>query len=192
MADVARWRVPLAYPVAAAVLWFARPSPRSLAAGALIAALGLLLRGLAAGYLQKHEALTVAGPYAYTRNPLYLGSTALAAGCAVACRSWFSILILIAYLASVYPAVMRREEREMLAQFGSAFADYAARVPFFLPRLWPARFARTSGGLKQIRESGARPGFSWKRYAKNREYEAAIGVASVVGILYLLMKWRGH
>jgi hypothetical protein len=192
MADLARWRVPLGYPVAVAVLWFARPNPRSVAAGALVAALGLLVRALAAGCLQKQEALTVSGPYAYTRNPLYLGSSLLAAGCAVACRSWYSVVILAAYLASVYPAVMRREEREMRAQFGHAFGLYAARVPLFLPRLTPARLAGAGDAMPQGRRGRTQPAFSWKQYARNREYEAAIGVASVVGILYLLMRWRGH
>ena len=83
-----RWRVRLGYPVALACLWLARPTPARLALGVGIAGAGLVLRGAAAGHLRKHKQLTTSGPYAYTRNPLYLGSALLAAGFLVASHSW--------------------------------------------------------------------------------------------------------
>src|SRR5258708_36609493 len=89
-----RWRVRLGYPLAIAVLWFARPNPLSILVGAVLGLVGLWLRGYSAGFLHKHEILTVAGPYARTRNPLYLGSAILALGTAVAPRFWTSLLIL--------------------------------------------------------------------------------------------------
>src|SRR6184192_3113530 len=67
-----RWRVRLGYPLAVVVLWFSRPVPRSILLGGLVGIIGLWLRAYAAGYLHKQEVLTVTGPYAYTRNPLYL------------------------------------------------------------------------------------------------------------------------
>jgi len=82
-----RWRVRLGYPLAVAVLFFARPQPRSILYGGLVGLVGLALRAWAAGYLHKQEVLTVTGPYAYTRNPLYLGSAVLALGVAIATRS---------------------------------------------------------------------------------------------------------
>ena len=85
---IARWRVRLGYLLAIAVLFFARPNPKSVAVGATIGIVGLWLRAYAAGYLKKQEVLTTTGPYAYTRNPLYLGSAVLAAGAAWAMHSW--------------------------------------------------------------------------------------------------------
>lgn len=178
---LARWRVRLGYPVAIVVFWLARPTTRSLVWGAIIGIAGLLLRGLAAGYLKKHEALTVAGPYSHTRNPLYLGSAVLAAGFAAACHSWYAAGVAAAYFACFYPPVMRREERELRAHYGTSFDDYAARVPLFFPRFRPARFADATDQA-----------FSWKQYAKNREYQAAAGFALVLAVLYALMRWRGR
>ncbi len=133
-----RWRVRIGYPVALAYLVLARPTPRSLAIGALVGALGIVVRAWAAGYLRKHEALAVNGPYAFTRNPLYFGSVILAAGFAVAGDSLWAAIIVAAYLALFYPAVMKREEGELRAHYGDAFVGYAARVPLFWPRLRPA------------------------------------------------------
>src|SRR6266550_8942668 len=107
-----RWRVRLGYPFAIAVLGFSRPTPGSILLGALAGAVGLSVRAYAAGYLHKQEVLTVTGPYAHTRNPLYLGSAILALGAGIATRSWISALILIVYFAVFYSIVMQREAKE--------------------------------------------------------------------------------
>src|SRR5882724_7393995 len=122
----ARWRVRLGYILAVFVLWFARPTPKYVGIGAAVGLIGLWLRAYAAGYLHKQEKLTVTGPYAYTRNPLYLGSTILALGAGVATRSWISSAILLIYFAVVYSVVMRREEGELFQHHGRSFKDYAA------------------------------------------------------------------
>jgi protein-S-isoprenylcysteine O-methyltransferase Ste14 len=175
----ARWRVRLGYLLAIVVLWLARPTPRFVLLGALIGLLGLWLRGYAAGYLHKQEVLTVTGPYAHTRNPLYLGSTILAIGAGVACRSWVSALLLLLYFALVYSVVMRREEGELLLQHGEAFRRYAVTVPLFFPRIHAANLA------------GASPGqFSLAQYKKNHEYEAAVGYLLLLAVLLLLWYLR--
>ena len=148
-----------------------------LACGAGIAICGLLLRGYAAGHLRKHKQLATSGPYAFTRNPLYLGSMFLAAGFSVASHSWISTLLLAAYLAIFYPVVIRREQSELERMYGQAFVEYAAQVPAFWPRISPA-VASTER-------------FSWPLYRQNREYEAAIGLAVAMAILWMLMLWRG-
>lgn len=172
-----RWRVRAGYPVALACLFLASPTPHSLALGVGIAALGLVLRGAAAGHLQKHERLASSGPYAYTRNPLYLGSAVLAAGFLLAGRSWVAAVITTAYFALFYPAVMRREKQELRLLYGPAFDDYAKRVPLFWPRLAP--------GVSTPVE------FSWGLYRRNREYQAALGFLLGVALLGLRMYLRG-
>ena len=172
-----RWRVRVGYPVGVAAFWFARPQVKWLICGVGIAIVGLLIRGYAAGHLRKHQQLATSGPYAFTRNPLYLGSVLLAVGFSVASHSWISTLLLAAYLAIFYPVVIRREQTELLAHYGDAFVAYAAKVPAFWPRLTPA-----------IASSGK---FSWAQYLKNREYEASIGLAVAMAILLALMVWRG-
>ena len=166
----------MGYPVGIAAFWFARPQPKWLLCGAGIAALGLLLRGYAAGHLRKHKQLATSGPYAYTRNPLYLGSVLLGAGFSVASHSWISTALLAGYLLVFYPAVIRREEKELKALYGAAFVEYAARVPAFLPHLSPAKLSTER--------------FSWLLYQRNREYEAAIGLAVAMAVLWFLMAWR--
>ena len=97
-----RWRVRLGYPLAIVVLALARPTPRSILAGGFVGAIGLVVRGLAAGHLHKQTVLTMTGPYAHTRNPLYFGSAILALGAALATWSWIAGCILCAYFALFY------------------------------------------------------------------------------------------
>ncbi len=129
-----RYRVRLGYPLAIAVLFFARPQPGSIFYGALLGVIGLGLRAWAAGYLHKQEVLTVTGPYAYTRNPLYLGSAILAGGVAIAARSWISALILVAYFSIFYSVVIAKEEAELRPRHRD-FEGYATEVPQFFPGL---------------------------------------------------------
>jgi protein-S-isoprenylcysteine O-methyltransferase Ste14 len=173
----ARWRVRLGYPLAAVILWLARPSPKSILAAAIIGAIGLSVRAMAAGHLHKQQILTTTGPYAYTRNPLYLGSFILIIAAAVAAHSWSAAVILIAYFALFYSFVMRREERELYQHHGEAFQEYARTVPLFFPRLAPAKLP-----------TEASVAFSYTQYRKNREYRAAIGFLLL--LLVLIVIWR--
>jgi len=173
----ARWRVRLGYLLTAVVLWLARPTPRSILLGGALGILGLWIRAYAAGFLHKQEVLTVIGPYARTRNPLYFGSSLLTVGAAVAMHSWWAAALLLIYFALVYSFVMRREEIELRRQHGSSFHTYAAAVPLFFPRLSVGALATTGNG-----------GFSWKQYKKNHEYEAGIGF--VLLLIALAVIWR--
>ncbi len=177
---IARWRVRLGYPLAVVVLFFARPNPKSVAIGAAIGIFGLWLRAYAAGYLKKQEVLTTTGPYAFTRNPLYLGSAILAAGAAWAMHSWISTAILFVYFATVYFVVMRREESELRGHFSEAFESYARKVPLFFPRPTPARIEGSSPGA-----------FSFAQYRKNHEHEAALGFVFLLALLLAIWRLRG-
>ena len=176
-----RWRVRLGYPLAIVVLWFARPTPRSILLGTVAGFVGLLLRAYAAGFLHKQEVLTVTGPYAYTRNPLYLGSAILALAVGFATRSWISASILIIYFAVVYSIVMRREENELRRRHGASFEAYARAVPLFIPRVTPANLAADTGGS-----------FSFAQYKKNHEWEAAVGLLFLLAILLVIWYLRPH
>jgi protein-S-isoprenylcysteine O-methyltransferase Ste14 len=169
-----RWRVRLGYPLAVAVLWFSRHTvtPRSVLLGGLVGVLGLWLRAYAAGYLHKQEILTVTGPYAHTRNPLYLGSAILALGVGIATQSLISASLLLVYFAIFYSAVMRREEKELHAKHGDAFEEYARAVPLFIPRIIPANLAGDSLGS-----------FSFALYKKNHEWQAAVGFLLLLAVL---------
>jgi protein-S-isoprenylcysteine O-methyltransferase Ste14 len=174
-----QWRVRLGYPLAIAVLFFARPQSRSILCGALVGLIGLALRAWAAGYLHKQEVLTVTGPYAYTRNPLYLGSAVLALGVAIATRSWVSSLLLGVYFAVFYSIVIRREENELRPRHAENFDRYAATVPIFFPRLSPAKLSDSGSG-----------GFSSNQYKKNHEWQAAIGFLLLLVALILIWRFR--
>jgi len=175
----ARWRVRLGYPLAILVLWFARPTRKSILLAIPVGLLGLFIRARAAGYLHKQETLTVRGPYAYTRNPLYLGSALLAIAAAIATYSWICAAILCGYFALFYSVVMRREEAELRQHHGSTFEEYARAVPLFLPRPTPAKLSFATAGS-----------FSFVLYKKNREYRALIGFLVLLAVLWIL--WRSN
>ena len=167
---VARLRVPSGFLLAAAFAWFAQPSARSLAYGLPISVGGLMLRAWAAGHLAKNQQLATSGPYAYTRNPLYLGTLMVAAGLAVAGRSaGLALLFALVFLLVYLPVILLEEQH--LRQLFPEYADYAERVPSLLPR------RRGSPGANH---------FSWLLYWKNQEYQAALGF--LAGLVLLVWK----
>jgi protein-S-isoprenylcysteine O-methyltransferase Ste14 len=173
----ARWRVRVGYLLAIVVLVLAHPTPQSIAIGGAVGVIGLWVRALAAGHLHKQEMLTVSGPYAHTRNPLYFGSAILTVGAAVAMNSWIAAALLIGYFALFYSVVMRKEEGELRFHHGAAFEEYAKAVPLFFPRVTAAKL-----GL------GVERAFSFAQYKKNREYRAAIGFLLL--LVLLVVGWR--
>jgi len=179
-----RWRVRLGYPLAAFYLLLASPTPRWIAVGAVVAAFGLLIRAMAAGHLRKDRELATTGPYARTRNPLYLGSTFLAAGFAIAGHNWWAGSLVMIYFAVFYYAVMKNEESDLHIRFGAAFDSYARKVPLFLPRL-------LGTGYISLSASAAETQFSCAQYAKNREYRALIGTVAAFAFVWLRM-WARH
>jgi protein-S-isoprenylcysteine O-methyltransferase Ste14 len=181
-----RWRVRVGYPVAIVYWVLAAPTPRFILWGGIVAALGLIIRGAASGHLRKYEQLVTDGPYAHTRNPLYLGSAFLAAGFSIAGHSWWAGAIVGAYFAIFYYAVMRNEENDLRARYGQLFEEYAGRVPLFFPRL-------TSSNADTIpAAAGESARFSWAQYRKNREYQALIGALAGLGILCVRMWIRAR
>ena len=169
-ADVAaRFRVPAGFGLVAAFGYLSTPSWLSLAAGMPLAAAGLLLRGWAAGHLAKNERLAVNGPYAYTRNPLYLGTLTVAAGLAIAARNPWLVLLFAAIFLLVYLPAIELEEQHLRELFPE-YARYAETVPMLMPA-----FRRAGSG-----ESGY---FRWTLYLRNEEYQALLGFLGVAGWL---------
>jgi protein-S-isoprenylcysteine O-methyltransferase Ste14 len=174
----ARWRVGLGFVFAAAYLIVSRPTVPLLVTGGAVALAGLALRAVAAGYIDKNQALATAGPFAYTRNPLYLGSLILGVGFMIAGESWILAVVFIALFALIYLPVMRREEEFLHRKFGTEFAAYAQAVPLIFPI--PSRRWHGAGH------------FRWARYGANREYNAAIGYTATVAVLAIKIALRSH
>jgi protein-S-isoprenylcysteine O-methyltransferase Ste14 len=177
---IARWqrvarriRVPLGFVTAALYLfelWRRVPDTRAVAWSLVLVIPGLWLRGYASGYVKKNQELTTTGPYAWVRNPLYLGSILIAAGFAAALLSWIVGLALSIMFVAIYVPVIVSEERFLRATF-PGFDAYCRQVPRLIPHL------RRAGGLPGTEKGG----FSLALYLKHREYNALLGAI----LLYL-------
>jgi protein-S-isoprenylcysteine O-methyltransferase Ste14 len=173
-----RSRVPLGFLFAAAYFWFARPTWISLAAGFAVAALGVLIRALASGHIRKNAELAITGPYAYTRNPLYLGSIIIAIGFVIAARNIWIGIGALAMFAFIYLPVIAAEEKYLRSAF-PGYNRYANQVPRLLPRLTPYRAETT------VEDDSAH--FSSALYLRHREYNAALGAVLMLAALVLKM-----
>jgi len=162
---IARFRVTIGFAAALVVLWFARPTPRSLAAGAIVAVIGEAIRIWAAGHLEKGREVTTSGPYAFTRHPLYVGSTIIGVGLAVAAWNIVVTLLVLNYLAVTLTAAIKTEEAHLTEKFGRAYPEY--------------REGRAAGGYRR---------FSVARAMRNREYRAVVGLLVVIGVLAWKMR----
>jgi protein-S-isoprenylcysteine O-methyltransferase Ste14 len=169
-----RIRVPLGFAFVIVYFWLARPSLHSILIGGIIAAGGLGIRTLASGHVQKNEQLTMSGPYAYVRNPLYFGSILLAAGLAFAARNWWIAVCLVVMFLAIYLPVILAEEEFLRTKF-PGYIEYALHVPRLLPRF--SAFGKAKGS------------FSWELYVKHREYNAVLGTAAVIALLIVKLVW---
>jgi protein-S-isoprenylcysteine O-methyltransferase Ste14 len=166
--------VPLGFVCAALFIFLARPGFFSLAVGAAISVLGLAIRAWASGHIRKNDALATSGPYAYTRNPLYLGSFLLGFGFTIGSGWWPLGIAFAALFLGIYFPVMRVESATLSEIFGTAFQRYASEVPLFFPRF--TRFRSEAGQLTK---------FDTDLYMRYREYRATLGLLVAWGILAL-------
>lgn len=166
---LARWRVPAGYVFGIVAFWFTEPTSRSLAIGALVGAIGEGLRIWAAGHLEKGREVTDTGPYALTRHPLYLGSTIMGVGLAIAGHNVLVAVVVLGYLAVTITAAIRAEEAHLTEKFGGHYSAYRA-------------------GSAAPRSRG----FSLERAMRNREYRALAGFLAVIVLLTAkYLAWRG-
>lgn len=169
---LARLRVPLGWILGLGALSLARPTPKLLLAGAGIALLGEGVRLWASGHLEKNRRLTTTGPYAWTRNPLYLGSLFVGLGFGIATGRIPLMVALVALFLLVYVPVMKREALGLREAYPAEYAAYASRVPLFLPR-------------PPLGSGTPEAGFAWNRVLQNREHVTVLGLLVVVGMLGL-------
>jgi len=160
-ATVARRRVPLGFLFGAVVLGLAQPSGRSIAAGMSVAAAGESLRVWAAGHLQKGREVTSSGPYRWTGHPLYVGSSIMGAGLAIACGSVAVAVLIAVYLAMTMTAAIRTEESFLRRNFGERYDSYR----------------RGSSSPEPARR------FTLRQAIVNREYRAILGLLAATMLL---------
>lgn len=170
---VAKLRVPGGFLMVAAFALLAQPKLPSLAAGVPVSLAGLALRAWAAGHLAKNQKLAISGPYAWIRNPLYLGTLIVAAGLVIAARRWELLVLFAAVFGLVYLPVIELEEQHLRTLF-PAFRQYCERVPMLLPR------------SRRTRDTEK---FRWALYRRNEEYNALLGY--LAGLAYLLWRTSG-
>ncbi len=177
MSERTRWqriarriRVPLGFIFAAVFLWLARPSWKTMLESLLLVAPGVWLRAYAAGYVRKNAELTCTGPYAHTRNPLYLGSMMIAFGFAAASGRWEILVALAILFMAIYLPTILSEEQYLREHF-AGFEEYAKSVPRLLPRMTAAPTADVRGS------------FSSELYMHHREYNACMGAFAIYAAL---------
>ena len=165
-----RWRVPMGFLSVAVFLVLSRPTWSSIVWGLPLTAMGLSMRAWASGHLRKNASLATSGPYAFTRNPLYLGSLSILIGVLVAGGNWWLGAVLIILFLLVYYPVMRKESAHMQDLFKDDYRRWALEVPLFVPRLLPSR-SLPSGS------------YDVALYLKHREYRSLIGTVALYGAL---------
>jgi protein-S-isoprenylcysteine O-methyltransferase Ste14 len=170
VAGIARLRVALGFVFGVLVLILAQPTGRSLLVGLSIAACGELFRIWAAGHLHKSREVTASGPYRWVAHPLYLGSSVMGVGLAVACASVLVAILIAVYLVTTLAAAIKSEEAYLRRAFGEQYDLYRRGV----------EAKRRSSGLTSRRR------FSLAQAMANREYRAVIGL--VIGMLLLVWK----
>lgn len=169
---VQRLRVLCGFILLVTFAWLSRPSSQSMALGLPVSFFGLLLRGWAAGHLRKDQSLATSGPYAYVRNPLYLGTLIVAIGIVIASRrTALAVIFAVVFLLVYLPAVELEEQH--LRDIFSEYAAYAGRIQRFLPL---ARWRQRNGK------------FLWALYKRNQEYKALLGF--LIAVAWLIWKTR--
>lgn len=180
-----RIRVTAGFVLAPLLLIAANPTPVSLVIGAGLAIAGLAIRAWASGYLKKNQELAISGPYAYTRNPLYLGTFLLGTGVAICSGAvWFVSVFVVLYLV-IYVPVMLAEAETLSKLFPSEYEHYSRNVPLFFPRLTPYR-PPASGAENSVQQENASISdrrFETSLYLKHREYRAAFGFLVILALL---------
>jgi protein-S-isoprenylcysteine O-methyltransferase Ste14 len=166
----ARRRVALGFALGAVVLWLADPTPATITAGVAVAAAGEAIRFWAAGHLMKSTEITMSGPYRWLAHPLYVGSSIIGVGLAIACGRIGPAVLIAMYLIVMLTVAARTEETFLRERFGAEYDRY-----------------RRSDGAG----STAGKPFSLAQALANREHRAVVGIAVAVLLLVLKATYNG-
>lgn len=167
---ISRLRMPFSYAMALMAIILA---PQRLFPLALVPiVIGALIRIWAAGHVVKRRKLSMGGPYAYTRNPLYLGSLISGVGTVLLIQNWWLLIAFLVGFVLFYGSAARSEEDYLLERHGEQFLLYKKQVPAFVPRLIPA---------PSIGESA----FTWHDVVRNDEHKAVFWSALVVAAIFV-------
>ena len=163
------------YAVGIVLLFLVRPGWVEYLLGLSAMVAGAALRTWGAGHLVKTTRLTITGPYAWLRHPLYLGTLLAACGIAIMLGGWASVLLLVLLLPWFFFAYFpRKEETEsarLEAIYGDAFSLYRAEVPALLPRR-----GRWKPAPETLAAGDADRRWSVDRYSDNNELGTLLGL----------------
>ena len=187
------WRLALCYLGILVLIYFSEPTPLSLAVGIIFIVAGQAVRVWAAGHLVKNKRLTTTGPYAYVKNPLYLGAITIVIGfCIVGMppwnltlsftdpRVWLYVIFIAAFFLYYMPRKMKIEGDRLRAIYGEDYTRYDKNVPDMLPRLTPFR-------------SGDTTRWTWGQSVDNSEHGTIMSLGVGLGLMMLRtwLRWRG-
>ncbi|MDR3608294.1 MAG: isoprenylcysteine carboxylmethyltransferase family protein [Oligoflexia bacterium] len=178
-------RIALAWIFAALLIFSARNYPT--APGIILCFLGATLRFWASGYLRKDSRPAVGGPYAWVRNPLYLGTYLMALGTAWAIQNYVLLAVITVLFAAIYHFIILDEETKLTRIFGEPYAIYRSAVPRFFPRPWPAKHSM----LEKVNPEADHWRFSYEIAVKNKAMEAYYSFAGLIGFVALIA-WLWH
>jgi protein-S-isoprenylcysteine O-methyltransferase Ste14 len=172
-AFVSKNRIVVSLFLGGAFLFLSKPTLFSIAACFPLVVLGEAIRTWSSGHIRKNRELAMTGPYAFTRNPLYLGNGVMGLGFALMARNWGLLLLFILCFTLIYRFTIQREEEKLSAMFGPQFALYAQSVPRFFPRLSAWRQVETA--------------FDWGLVLKHREHRTWLGIVVVLALMMIRM-----
>ena len=172
-----RTRVAMAWVFAALLIFSARVYPSW--PGVLLCFLGASLRFWASAYLRKDTRPAVGGPYAFVRNPLYLGTYMMALGTALAVEAWVLLALCSVLFGLIYHFIILDEEIKLREIFGDPYRKYCMLVPRFFPQPWPA----SGMELNQVNPEQTYQQYSWELAMKNKAYEAYASFAGLIGFV---------
>jgi len=173
------------YAAVLALFWLAVPTLPGFLAGAALVGVGEWLRAWGAGHLVKNERLTVSGPYAHLRHPLYLGTLLVSAGFACMAGGWATVLVLPlalgVFFLYYFPYKERIESARLERLYGAPYAAYRAAVPAL--RFVPAAWSPPPEVAASVSVAGR---WSFERFRANDEDGALLAIAG--GVLLLALR----
>ena len=171
-----KMRVILAWSAIPLLLLCSHITDRSFQWGAVLMVIGEMIRFWALGFMEKKgQKLAMSGPYAFVRNPLYVGNFFLGLGVTVIVWNWIILAVFLVGFLGIYAGTIRGEEKHLLEKFGKTFEDYCKNVPSLFPRFSPY-------------DAPTRDTFLWSRITKHHEYITVMGVALILLLIQLYDK----